>query len=404
MHSSIGYFYSSIDHWHGGLENPPSYERRALIDDPAGEVYSERMSAIDFPEFMRGLAVAAVLGGFSAMSYAADIEPTQLDRNHAVTDVLPDGYFQESYVHNAMATYFEIVMYGKRGKDSPDQFARAAEEAFKTIDSIESRASSWIRSSQTSRVNREAADYPVRVAPDVFRMIQASQTLYRDTGGAFDVTVGPLIDLWRTCRNEKRLPTESELSAARGVIGFDKVTLDAEARTVSFAKPGLRLNFGGIGKGFALDQAAEVLRGYGVRMAILHGGASSILAMGAPPDKPGWTVRVSHPVREDEDIATFVLNDESLSTSGHLIDVVEIDGKKYGHILNPATGMPVEGIMMTMAVAPTGTETDGLSTAFFVMGIEETERYCREHPGVRAVLIPDSETGTFQPIRIGFSE
>jgi thiamine biosynthesis lipoprotein len=353
---------------------------------------------------IRAIVTTAFLGGLPAVSHAAELDPADISRNHAVTDVLPEGYFQESYVHNAMATYFEIVAYGERGKDSPDQFARAADEAFKAIDSLESRASSWIRSSQTSRVNREAADRPIRVAADVFRMIDASRTLYCDTGGAFDITVGPLIDLWRTCREENRLPTESELSAARGVIGFDKVTLDADARTVSFAKPGLRLNFGGIGKGFALDRAVEVLRGYGVRMAILHGGASSIVAMGAPPDKPGWTVRVSHPVNENEDIESFLLQDESLSTSGHLIDVMEIDGKKYGHILNPVTGMPVQGIVMTMAVAPTGTETDGLSTAFFVMGLEGTERYCREHPGVRAVLIPDSETGTFEPIRISFDE
>ncbi|MCL4694827.1 MAG: FAD:protein FMN transferase [Candidatus Hydrogenedentes bacterium] len=321
-----------------------------------------------------------------------------------MTDIIPEGYFQESYVHSAMATYFEIVVYGDREKDSPDQFARAAEEAFKTIDSLEARMSSWVRSSQTSRVNREAAERPIRVAPDVFAMYEASRKLYEETNGAFDVTVGPLIDLWRTCREEKRLPTESELAAARGVTGFDKVTLDAEERTVSFAKPGLRMNFGGIGKGFALDRAAEVLRGYGIRMAILHGGSSTILAMGAPPDKPGWTVRVSHPVNEEEDIATFTLCNESLSTSGHLIDVVEIDGKEYGHIINPATGMPVQGIAMTMAIAPTGTETDGLSTAFFVMGLEGTERYCRDHPGVRAVLIPDSETGKFELIRIGFSE
>jgi len=374
------------------------------IDEFTKEDYAEDMSLQCFSMVMRGVAAAAILAGFPVGARAAEPGPADVSRNHAVTDVLPEGYFQESYVHNAMATYFEIVVYGDRTKDSADQFSRAAEEAFKAVDSLESRASSWIRSSQVSRVNREAAERPIRVAPDVFRMIEASQTLYRDTGGAFDVTVGPLIDLWRTCREEKRLPTGPELSAARGVIGFDKVTLDAEARTVSFAKPGLRMNFGGIGKGFALDQAAEVLRSYGVRMAILHGGASTIVAMGAPPDKPGWTVRVSHPVREDEDLATFVLHDESLSTSGHLIDVVEIDGKKYGHILNPATGMPVEGIVMTMAVAPTGTETDGLSTAFFVMGLEGTERYCRDHPSVRAILVPDSEDGTFEPIRIGFSE
>ncbi len=350
------------------------------------------------------IAAVAIVAAFPLLGYAAEPDAANVPRNHTVTDQLPEGYFQESYVHNAMGTFFEIVVYGERDKDSADQFSRAADEAFKTIDSLEDRASSWIRSSQISRVNREAAEQPIRVAPDVFRMLEVSQTLYRNTGGAFDITVGPLVDLWRTCREEKKLPTESELAAARGVIGFDKVTLDAKARTVSFAKPGIRLNFGGIGKGFALDEAVRVLRSYGIRRAILHGGASTIIAMGAPPDKPGWTVRVSHPVDTDKDIATFVLKDESLSTSGHLIDVVEIDGKKYGHILNPATGMPVQGIVMSMAVAPTGTETDGLSTAFFVMGVEGTERYCRDHPGVRAVLVPDSDTGTFKPIRIGFDQ
>lgn len=352
---------------------------------------------------VRSVLGIAILAGSPVMAFPAESEAAAPSPTHAVEDQLPEGYFQESYVHNAMATYFEIVVFGERSKDSIDQFARAAEEAFQTIDSLEARASSWRRDSQTSRVNREAADRAVRVAPDVFAMLQASQALYRDTGGAFDVTVGPLVQLWRACREKKVLPGEAEFNAARGTVGFDKVTLDADERTVRFAKPGMSLDFGGIGKGFALDRAAEVLRGYGVRLAVLHGGASSILAMGAPPDKPGWTVRVSHPVKEEEDIATFALCDESLSLSGHLTDVVEIDGKRYGHILNPATGVPVQGILMTMAVAPTGTETDGLSTAFFVMGLEGTKRYCQEHPGVRAVLVADSG-GALEPIRIGFTE
>ena len=321
-----------------------------------------------------------------------------------VTDEVPPGFFQESYTHNAMATQFEIVIYAERDKITTSHLDRVAEEAFTVIDSLEARISTWRQSSQASRVNREAAERPIRVAADIFGVVKDAQTFYRDTCGAFDITVGPLVELWRTCKEGKRLPTAVELDAAKSLTGFDKVTLDPATNTIAYARKGMRMDFGGIGKGLALDEVARVLREYGVSRAILHGGASSILALGAPPGKDGWTVRVQHPLKPEEDIATFQLHDESFSSSGHVQDLVEIEGKQYGHIINPATGMLVQGMAMAMAIAPTGTETDALSTAFFVMGTEGTRRYCEQHAGVRAVLVPRPESGELEPVRIGFPE
>ena len=316
----------------------------------------------------------------------------------------PPGFFQESYTHNAMATQFEIVMYGERDKMTTSHLDRVAEEAFTVIDSQEARISTWRQSSQTSRVNREAADRPIRVAPDIFGVIQDSQRFYRETGGAFDITVGPLVELWRGCKKAKRLPSAAELDAAKALTGFDKVTLDPAADTVFFTKKGMRMDFGGIGKGVALDEVARVLRGYGVQMALLSGGASSILAMGAPPGQDGWNVRVQHPLKPDTDIATVLLRDEAYSSSGHIQDMVEIEGKMYGHIVDPATGMLVQGMAIAIAIAPTGAETEALSKAFFIKGEEGTRRYCREHPGVRAILVPRPDSGELAPIRIGFTE
>jgi thiamine biosynthesis lipoprotein len=210
------------------------------------------------------------------------------------------------------------------------------------------------------------------------------------------MTVGPLVELWRNSLKEKRLPTGQEIASAKELVGFDKVTLDPENRSVRFAKPGMRLTTGGIGKGMAVDKARKTLEFYGITRAIFHGGTSSILAIGTPPGEDGWKVLVQNPYNSEGAIAEVTLRDETMSCSGHVVDTTEIDGKKYGHILNPATGMPVQGMLITMAIGPSGTDTDALTKVFFVNGERAAEEYCSRHPEVRAIVVPD--TGTKEPV------
>lgn len=349
-----------------------------------------------------GWAVAAVCcAGLAGAEEAAPViqgdESATAVQAPASTELL-----QQTFRHEAMGTFFEFTLYAQPGETNTYNIQRVAEEAFAAVDDLERRISNWIPDSQISYVNNHAHEAPVPVAPDVAALVQASKRYYEATDGAFDVTVGPLIALWGFYRGEGRLPNETELAEALSKVGMDKVQVDPVKSTVAFTKPGIRIDFGGIGKGLALDVAARMLRDNGVTAAILHGGTSSVYAMGAPPGAAGWTVRIRDPYNGGEWVDEVVLRDECLSTSGSYEKFFELDGKKYCHIFDPRTGTPVEGMLSATAIAPGGTESDALSTAFFVMGLKKTEDYCRNHPGLRAVLVPLPVDGDPKPVRVGF--
>lgn len=309
---------------------------------------------------------------------------------------------QQTFRHEAMGTAFEFTLYAREGDTSTDEILRVAEEAFGAVDDLERRISNWIPDSQISYVNNHAHEGPVAVAPDVLELIQFSRKMFDASGGAFDPTVGPLVALWGFYKGKGHLPDETELREALSKVGMDKVRIDPLARTVAYDKEGMRIDFGGIGKGLALDVAARVLRDNGVTAALLHGGTSSVYALGAPPGQPGWTVRIRDPYNGGEWVEEVILRDESLSTSGSYEKFFELDGKKYCHIFDPRTGKPVEGMLSATAIASSGMESDALSTAFFVMGQEKTEAFCREHPEVRAVMVPMPEDGDPKPVRVNF--
>lgn len=306
------------------------------------------------------------------------------------------------FTHEAMATRFEFRVYAASTEQDEAELGRVADQAFAAIDDLERRISAWLPDSQTTYLNNHAAERPTRVAPDILDLLSYVQKVHRETDGAFDPTVGPLIKLWGFYKGQGCLPTCAELEAALACVGMQRVSVDRAARTVSFARRGMRLDFGGIGKGLALDRAAEVLKAHGVSAALLEGGTSTVVALGAPPDQPGWTVRIRDPYNKDKHIDEVVLRDASLSTSGGNEKFFELDGKRYCHIFDPRTGRPIEGMLSATAIAHTGTQSDALSTAFFVMGCERTRAYCRAHPDVRAILIPEPEGHGLRPERINF--
>jgi thiamine biosynthesis lipoprotein len=310
--------------------------------------------------------------------------------------------FHETFEHAAMGTKFEFTLYGEKEKTSRSELYAVAQQAFQAIDLLEDQISSWQPRSQTTYINHHAFEEPVKVTPEVLGLIVRAKDVYEATDGAFDITVGPLIELWGFYKGEGRLPSDAELAEAVGKVGFDKVTIDRDRRTVSFAQEGLRLDFGGIAKGLALDEAAQVLADYGITTAIIHGGTSSVMAIGCPPREAGWTVRIRDPYNKDGHIHEVLLRDETLSTSGSYEKFFKVDGKEYCHIFDPRTGQPVRGMLSATAIAKNGTISDALSTAFFVMGLDETRAYCEAHPDVRAILIPVPESGTPQPWRVNF--
>ena len=308
----------------------------------------------------------------------------------------------ETFSHTAMGTEFAFTLYTRKGDTGTDAILQIAEEAFRAVDALEARLSRWRPDSQVSYINNRAAREKVRIAPDVRDLLVLARDLHGETGGAFDVTVGPLIALWGFYAGEGRVPGDAELPDALAHVGTDLVELDAQARTVRFAKDGVLIDFGALGKGLALDHAVQVLRDYGVSSAVLHAGTSTVVALGAPPGESGWTVRIRDPYNREDYVDEAILCDESLSTSGSYEKFFEVDGKKYCHIFDPRTGKPVEGMLSATAIAGSGTMSDALSTSFFVMGEENVRAYCREHPVVRAVLVPLPADGVPQPRRINF--
>lgn len=312
----------------------------------------------------------------------------------AALDVPEDGDWPSgTFTHQAMGTDFEFVLYGPSPESHPAELGRIAAAAFDAIDDLEARISSWRPGSETSRVNREASERPVQVSPDVLELIEFSKTMHAKTSGAFDITVAPLYELWGFYRNEGRRPSPEKIAQALERVGMEKVTIDPVERTVSFSVEGMKLNYGGIGKGLALDLAAQVLRRYGVTRGILNGGDSSVLALDPPPGERHWTAHVRNPYNSGVYLDTIPLKNESFSTSGCYDRVLEADGREYCHIIDVESGYPVEGVLSVSVVGPSGAECDALSTAFVVMGKAGIEAYCAANPAIGAIFVAEPRSG-----------
>jgi FAD:protein FMN transferase len=296
----------------------------------------------------------------------------------------------------AMATAFEVVLpFG-----TPDAM-QIGEDAFDLIDRLEAQLTVYCDSSEVSRLNRLAATVPVPVEAGLFGLLEQSEQLTRDTEGAFDVTAGALIKAWGFFRGPRRVPPPEERQQALAQVGMQHVALDTNNRSVAFRRPGLEINLGSIGKGYALDRVAACLRRrWNLSSALLHGGHSSVYAVGSQPGNPrGWAVSLRHPWK-DARLAVVRLRDRALGTSAASFQHLEHQGRKLGHILDPRSGWPAEGVASASVVAPTAAEADALATAFFILGVEKAQQYCAAHPEISAVLLPD---GASAPVLIGLA-
>src|SRR5215510_4269145 len=248
----------------------------------------------------------------------------------------------------AMGTVFTIYLYAT---DST-QASAAFEAAFEELERLEEALSNYRESSELSRINRLAANQPVTTDPEVFGLLETSLDYSRKTNGAFDITVGPLMKAWGFFRSNGHYPSQAELDYARAEVGWQNVQLDTATRTVHFARKGVELDLGAIGKGYTVDRMVNVLREAGIQSALVDAGSSTLYALGAPPGKNGWTVRVPHPGHRDQTVSTVLLRDASLSTSGSYEKFFRLNGRIYCHILDPHTGRPVEGMLQTSVIAP----------------------------------------------------
>ena len=289
-----------------------------------------------------------------------------------------DGGDVHHFVHRAMGTEFTLMMYLRDGDVGRDDLAPIASEAFDAIDSLEYQISSWIAASDTSQVNRFGAARPIEVRSDLFELFRFSARIHKETGGAFDITVGPLIELRREALKSGGDPSPEEFGEVLERVGMNKVVLDSDTRTVFFRTAGMRVSFGGIGKGLALDKAVEVLKRFGIESALLSGGDSSMFAIGVPPGKEFWKIGINNPYNAEANLEIVSLRDQALSTSACYHHLAGQTGKPCG-IFDPRTGEAVHEMVSVTVIAQSGMETDALSTAFYVMGTEGARDYCARH-------------------------
>jgi thiamine biosynthesis lipoprotein len=281
----------------------------------------------------------------------------------------------------AMACRFEVMLSSDEARDMA-----AARSALDEADDIESEFTVFRDSSAVSDLNRRAAREDVAVGAELFDLLALSAALHARTEGAFDVTSTPLSRCWGFLKREGRLPTDQEIAEARAVVGMGHVRLDPAGPSVRFARAGVEVNFGAIGKGYALDRMGALLRARGARRALLSAGHSSVLALGGKGR--GWPVDL-RPRLASRRVGRLWIKNGAVGTSGAGEQFIEIDGQRYGHVIDPRTGRPADGVLGASVITADAATADALSTAFLIGGPDLARRYCEAHSEVLAVLVLD---------------
>jgi FAD:protein FMN transferase len=313
----------------------------------------------------------------------------------------------------AMACEFEVCFPAGRCENGTE----FALESLDLVESLEERLSYFRPQSEISRINRLAAEAPVEVEPALFALLSLAMRLSEETGGAYDITSTPLWEAWGFARRAGEIPTEKQLAEARSSVGGRFVELNPGQRTIYFRKPGVKINVGSIGKGYALDVCAERLLASGMTDFLLHGGQSSVLARGSPSRRQespptaapqdarapeAWEVGLGDPQQPGRRLALVRLVDRALGTSGGQFQSFRHQGRRYGHILDPRSGRPAEGVLSVTVVAPTAALADALSTAFYVLGPKASLDYCRGRPEIGMIMLcPGSHGGKVEVHRLG---
>ena len=299
-----------------------------------------------------------------------------------------------------MATLWTIVCYTPERSKAET----AVKAAFERVDLLERVMTDYDPESELLRLCRLPATVSHSVSSELFEVLRASEQASRLTEGAFDITSGRLVQVWRRARRQREYPDPSRLAEAQAVLGWTNVVLDKRHRTALLRLPEMRLDLGGIGKGYAADAALKVLREHGLRRSLVA--ASGDLAIGdAPPAERGWRVRVGEPTGKTNVIGELLLlHNVGVSTSGDTEQFVELGGVRYSHIVNPWTGLGLTNRIQVTVIADSATRSDGLDTAFCVLGLERSLKIVnRDRHLSLLALIPAGEgyttvkSGRFPP-------
>jgi thiamine biosynthesis lipoprotein len=349
----------------------------------------------------------ALLKWLSSMAPESDDEK-QADRiltSPPAPDPPPPDPVHPLVQRRSMGSLFEIYLSGT----DREALIAAGEEALNEVERQERQLSHYRDDSDVSRLNMHARQQWVRLEPKLYDLLKRCCRLSHETGGAFDITSGPLVKAWGFFRGEGNIPSDEQAETALAAVGSDKILFDDEDHLVYFAAPNLEINLGAVGKGVAVDEAARTLRFFGVENAVIHGGHSTIYAMGdAPPGDTntdgheGWPFEIKDPRDRETVLETVRLHDEAISTSGNYEQFFEVGGVRYTHILDPRTGRPVQGMISVSVISPSAEESDALSTAFFVLGRKATQETCKARPNIRVIMVEDAGSGEISVSRFGF--
>ncbi|MGH7729925.1 MAG: FAD:protein FMN transferase [Candidatus Eiseniibacteriota bacterium] len=290
-----------------------------------------------------------------------------------------------AWTARTMGTYVRVTL----ATDDSAGASREAQRALAVFQRVDSLMSNWTVTSEVARINREASAAATRVHPEVGAVLAAALRLWHESGGAYDITVEPLVRAWGFLGGPRRVPSEGEIRAALARVGAERVHYDPATRLLAFDDPRVRIDLGGIAKGYAVDVAAESLKAHGVTDALvdLSGNMVALGSSGGAGGAGGWRIGIRDPRDRVPYVARLSITAQAISTSGQYERFLARDGRTYGHILNPRTGWPAEGLISVTVVSSSAMECDGWDTPLFVMGPLAAKRTARALDHVAAVLI-----------------
>ena len=298
----------------------------------------------------------------------------------------------DSGVRQVMGTFTRILVVAPDKKTA----LSAIEAGMTAITRVDTLMSDWDPNSQLSEVNRRAFLEPVMVDADLFEVLSAAMDCSKLSDGAFDITIAPVVLLWRQTRQTGIAPTDEQVAAARAKVGYKNLLLDGQAKTVRFAVEGMALDLGGIAKGYAVDRAVTALKQAGALGGMVSVGGE-VYCFGTPAGKqPHWYIGLQDPADDDRILLKLKLDGRAVSTSGDYQQFVIINGQKHSHIVNPATAQSAADLSSATIIAPTSMQADALATAVSVLGPEKGLAMIESVPDVEALLIPSGQPNTFR--------
>ena len=318
---------------------------------------------------------------------------------HYTKNVLEDGASLNNSLykstHYAMGTVFEVLIYSERD----DYFLRTlTEQVFEELERYEQEMSVFIEGSGVDFINKCAGKRPVRVSPEVYEIIKTSIHYSGITGGCFDITVGPLMQLWGFYKKRNSQPSEDEIADTLKRVGYGNIILNEDDRSVFLKNEGMMIDFGGIAKGWSIKQIGEKLRSFRINNFLINAGTSSVYASGTPVDQKHWTAALPEVRGFRLSVEEVCLKDNAVSVSGTYENTVEYGNKKYPHVINPVTGKPESSVVMAVVIAPEPLECEILSTAFTVMGVRGTKEFLKGN--IKVLLLYIDENNKLQEIEL----